>query len=61
MKQGVGNDAALLNIVSSANVACGLHAGSAKVMRETMKTAPHKRVAIGAHPDFDDTSNLGRT
>lgn len=61
MGEGVGNDAALLDIVSSANVACGLHAGSAEVMRETMKAALQNGVAIGAHPGFDDASNFGRT
>lgn len=55
-----GDDAALLDIVSSANVACGFHAGDWDVMAETMKEAVAKGVGIGAHPGFPDLHGFGR-
>lgn len=59
--EGCGQDAALVGIVSSANVCCGLHAGSYKHMLETLKLAKQHNVRIGAHPGFDDKENFGRT
>ncbi|MGI9036394.1 MAG: LamB/YcsF family protein [Pyrinomonadaceae bacterium] len=56
----LGNDAALMDVVSSINVACGFHAGDASVMRETIQTAIEKGVAIGAHPSFPDLQGFGR-
>ncbi len=56
----MGNDAELMNVVSSINVACGFHAGDASVMRETVQTAIEKNVAIGAHPSFPDLQGFGR-
>ena len=56
----MGNDAALLNIVSSANVACGFHAGDPDVMMKTMKLAKNNFVGIGAHPGFADLQGFGR-
>ncbi len=61
MGEGIGNDAALVSIVTSANVACGFHAGSFNTMRETMKDAIQAGVGIGAHPGFEDRENFGRT
>lgn len=61
MGEGIGNDAALVSIVTSANVACGFHAGSVETMRETMREALRAGVGIGAHPGFDDRANFGRT
>jgi 5-oxoprolinase (ATP-hydrolysing) subunit A len=58
--EGVGDDAALLGIVSSANVACGFHAGSPDIMRETFAAAQDRGVAIGAHPGFADREGFGR-
>jgi UPF0271 protein len=56
----LGDDAAMLRIVSSANVACGFHAGDPLVMHETVRTAKANGVAIGAHPSFRDLWGFGR-
>jgi UPF0271 protein len=56
----MGNDAELMNIVSSINVACGFHAGDASVIRDTVQTAIAKGVAIGAHPSYPDLQGFGR-
>ena len=56
----MGDDAALLNIVSSANIACGGHAGDADVMASTMTLAHQNGVGIGAHPGFMDIAGFGR-
>ncbi|HKC55538.1 MAG TPA: 5-oxoprolinase subunit PxpA [Vicinamibacterales bacterium] len=55
-----GHDAALLRSITSANVACGRHAGSPTVMRDTVLLACEHGVAVGAHPGFDDRPNFGR-
>lgn len=55
-----GQDAALMRCISSANVACGLHAGSRAVMRDTVLLACEFGVAVGAHPGFDDREHFGR-
>ncbi|MDJ0626737.1 MAG: 5-oxoprolinase subunit PxpA [Rhodobacter sp.] len=56
----MGSDAALLKIVSSANIACGFHAGDADVMAKTMRLAAENGVGIGAHPGFLDLQGFGR-
>ncbi|MEI2806613.1 LamB/YcsF family protein [Albidovulum sp.] len=56
----MGDDAALLRIVTSANVACGFHAGDPDVMARTMRTAVENGVGIGAHPGFPDLQGFGR-
>ena len=56
----MGDDAALLDIVSSANVACGFHAGDPLIMTDTAATAKAKGVDIGAHPSFLDLWGFGR-
>ena len=56
----MGDDAALLEIVTSANIACGMHAGDWDVMAATMKNAVAKGVGIGAHPGFADLHGFGR-
>lgn len=56
----MGSDAALMEVVTSINVACGFHAGDATVMRQTIQTAIEKGVAIGAHPSFPDLQGFGR-
>ena len=56
----MGDDAALLKIISSANIACGGHAGDADVMAATMKMAHENGVGIGAHPGFMDIAGFGR-
>lgn len=56
----MGDDAALLNIVTSANIACGGHAGDADTMAATMGLAHRNGVGIGAHPGFMDLAGFGR-
>lgn len=56
----LGNDAELLDYVSSANIACGFHAGDPVVMARTVKLALEKKVAIGAHPSYPDLQGFGR-
>lgn len=58
--EGCGSDEALLDLVSSANIACGWHAGGATAMRDCVRWAVEKGVAIGAHPSFNDPENFGR-
>ena len=55
-----GQDSALMRCISSANVACGLHAGNRAVMRSTVLLAREFGVAVGAHPGFDDREHFGR-
>jgi UPF0271 protein len=55
-----GGDAALMDFVSSVNIACGFHAGDASVIRKTVETAISKGVRIGAHPSFPDLQGFGR-
>ena len=61
MGEGCGNDAELMDYVSSINIACGLHAGDAATMAKTVETAFKKGVSIGAHPGYPDRENFGRT
>lgn len=56
----IGNDTALLDIVTSANVACGFHAGDPNVMDRVCKQAKAKGVSVGAHPGFNDLWGFGR-
>lgn len=56
----MGDDAAMLEIVTSANVACGFHAGDPMVMHETLKMAKARNVRVGAHPGFFDLWGFGR-
>ncbi len=58
--EGCDTDEALLELVSSANIACGWHAGGANAMRECVRWAVAKGVSIGAHPSFNDPENFGR-
>jgi 5-oxoprolinase (ATP-hydrolysing) subunit A len=58
--EGIGDDAAVLPFVTSANVACGMHAGNATSMRRTVAAALAHHVTIGAHPGFDDRAHFGR-
>ncbi|WP_367104241.1 5-oxoprolinase subunit PxpA [uncultured Psychrobacter sp.] len=58
--EGCGQDDKLLTIVSSANVSCGLHAGSYAEMLATLKLAKQHNVRVGAHPGLDDKENFGR-
>jgi len=58
--EGCGDDAELLKIVTSANIACGGHAGDERTMRETVRAAVRYGVAIGAHPSYPDREGFGR-
>jgi UPF0271 protein len=59
--EGSPHDEALLQLVSSANIACGFHAGDASTMRQSVRWALQYGVAIGAHPSFPDRENFGRS
>lgn len=56
----LGEDVAVLRWVTSANIACGLHAGDPPVMRETLKLAKQAGVGVGAHPGYPDLQGFGR-
>jgi UPF0271 protein len=59
--EGAPDDAELLALVSSANIACGWHAGDARLMQATVRAALARGVAIGAHPSYPDRDNFGRS
>ncbi|OOF59017.1 5-oxoprolinase subunit PxpA [Rodentibacter myodis] len=61
LAEGFPYDKALLSLLSSANIACGLHAGNAVAMQSAVKFAKENQVRIGAHPGFPDRENFGRT
>jgi UPF0271 protein len=54
------NDPILLNIVNSANIACGYHAGDKATMEKTIEISKKNKVSVGAHPSFNDRENFGR-
>ena len=56
----IGDDDRLLSIVTSANVACGFHAGDPAIMARTFAIARERGVAVGAHPGFPDLAGFGR-
>jgi UPF0271 protein len=58
--EGAGHDAELMPLVTSANIACGAHAGDEAEMRATVRLAQRHGVAIGAHPGFADREHFGR-
>ncbi len=59
--EGAGHDAELMALITSANIACGGHAGDAGTMREAAGLAARHGVAVGAHPGFEDRKSFGRT
>lgn len=59
--EGVGNDEQIMPYISSANIACGYHAGNETTMRETVALCKKYTVAVGAHPSYPDKENFGRT
>jgi UPF0271 protein len=61
MGEGMPDDAAIMPFISSANIACGYHAGDRDTMRRTVALCLKYSVAIGAHPGFNDKPNFGRT
>lgn len=56
----LGDDEAMLDVVTSANVACGFHAGDPVTMRATTRAAATRGVAVGAHPSYRDLAGFGR-
>ncbi|MEU9289374.1 5-oxoprolinase subunit PxpA [Streptomyces sp. NPDC048275] len=56
----MGDDEALLEMLTSANVACGFHAGDPRIMDATVRHCVEKQVAVGAHPSFPDLVGFGR-
>ncbi|MDO4997496.1 MAG: 5-oxoprolinase subunit PxpA [Neisseria sp.] len=61
LAEGCGNDEALLQRVTSANIACGVHAGDAVQMANALNWAKQNGVRVGAHPSFPDRENFGRS
>jgi UPF0271 protein len=59
--EGFPNDKALMKFISSANIACGYHAGDIDTIKSTIAYCVENGVAIGAHPGFNDKANFGRT
>ncbi len=60
MGEGMPHDAELMPLISSANIACGGHAGDADTMRRTIELSLKFNVAIGGHPSYPDRKNFGR-
>jgi UPF0271 protein len=60
MGEGMATDTAIFPFISSANIACGGHAGDADTMRRTVELALQQGVAIGAHPSYPDRAGFGR-
>ena len=60
MGEAHGDDATLVGLVTSANVACGFHAGDPMIMRATVAAAVRAGVTVGAHPGYPDRSGFGR-
>lgn len=56
----IGNDEAIMDYVSSVNIACGFHAGDPSVMRKTVALAIARNVSVGAHPGYPDLQGFGR-
>lgn len=61
MGEGMSTDTLILPFISSANIACGFHAGTLEIMRETIAGCIKNNVAIGAHPSWPDREHFGRT
>lgn len=58
--EGIGNEAELLPLISSCNIACGGHAGDIETMTSVVRLAKENRVRVGAHPSYPDKENFGR-
>ena len=61
MGEGIGNEMLLMPFISSANIACGFHAGDEAEMKRVVNLCLKYNVAIGAHPSFNDKQNFGRS
>src|SRR5918996_2743449 len=60
MGENIGNDEAIMPYITSANIACGFHAGDEMSMRTTVRLAKQYGVVVGAHPSWKDTEGFGR-
>jgi len=60
MGENAGNDEAIMPYITSANIACGFHAGDSRTMLETVRLAKQYGVAVGAHPSWNDIEGFGR-
>jgi 5-oxoprolinase (ATP-hydrolysing) subunit A len=60
MGENVGNDEDIMPYITSANIACGFHAGDEKSMQTTIRLAKRYGIAVGAHPSWKDTEDFGR-
>ena len=60
MGEGMDNESEIMPFISSANIACGFHAGNEYTIKKTIEIALEHGVAIGAHPGYDDPENFGR-
>jgi 5-oxoprolinase (ATP-hydrolysing) subunit A len=56
----LGNDAAMIDLATSVNIACGFHAGDSDTMRKTVELAKARGVSVGAHPGYRDLHGFGR-
>ena len=61
MGEAIGNDEAIMPFITSANIACGYHAGDEEMMKRTVELAMKHNISIGAHPSYSDRENFGRT
>jgi UPF0271 protein len=61
MGEGIGNDELIMPYISSANIACGYHAGDENTMKQTVELCKKYSVTVGAHPSYPDKVNFGRT
>ena len=59
--EGMNTDEQIIPLISSANIACGFHAGDESTMKRTIELCLHHGVAVGAHPSWPDRENFGRT
>src|ERR1044071_5545251 len=60
MGENIGNDEDIMPYITSANIACGFHAGDEMSMRQTIRLAKQFGVAVGAHPSWQDVAGFGR-
>ncbi|MEP2989342.1 MAG: 5-oxoprolinase subunit PxpA [Parasphingorhabdus sp.] len=60
-EEAIARDLAMMDIVSSCNIACGGHAGSSALMKKMLAASKEKAIAAGAHPSYPDRKNFGRT
>lgn len=59
--EGASFDEQIIPLISSANIACGFHAGSSEIMNKTIALCRDNKIAVGAHPGYPDRENFGRT